>query len=57
MNTSKTENTSYISRPISFEPANRMNDFLTETQNKYVDRKKGFDNMFFASVSYDGNEI
>ena len=40
MNTSKTENTSYISRPISFEPANRMNDFLTETQNKYLDRKR-----------------
>ena len=55
MNPSKTENTSYISRPISFEPADRMNDFLTEIQNKYLDRKKGFDNMFSACVSYDGS--
>ena len=57
MNPSKTENTSYISRPISFEPADRMNDFLTEIQNKYLDRKKGFDNMFSACVSYDGNHV
>lgn len=55
MNPSKTENTSYISCPISFEPADRMNDFLTEIQNKYLDRKKGFDNMFSACVSYDGS--
>ena len=57
LNTSKMENTSYIYRPISFEPADRMNDFLTEIQNKYLDRKKRFDNMFYACVSYDGNEI
>lgn len=54
INTSKVGGASYLSRPITFEPEDKMKEFLLEIQKKYRDDKKGFDKSYTACVDYDG---
>lgn len=55
--TSKRDGTSYICREITFTPSGRINDFVSEISERYINADKGVLKSFIGITGYDGSTI
>ena len=55
--TSKRDGTSYVGREIEFTPSSRLNEFVSEISERYIDADKGVLKSFIGITDYDGTTI
>ena len=55
--TSKRNGTSYTGREISFSPVGKLNSFVSEISERYINEEKGVLKAFLGILDYDGSTI